>query len=152
MTSVMNIFFFQTLLLGLNVFVAGEDVAIFAMGCFWCGEEAMEKVSGVTNVESGYTGGHVANPTYYQVVYDDTGHYEAVKVTYDASLVNYSSLLEYFWKNIDPFNDVGQFCDSGDSYRAAIFYSSAYELQLATSSKSKLELSFGRSIVTKNNP
>jgi peptide-methionine (S)-S-oxide reductase len=119
--------------------------AYFAMGCFWCGEADMEKVPGVFEAISGYTGGSVANPTYAQVSADVTGHYEAVKVIYDPSKVSYARLLDVFWRNVDPFDPRGQFCDKGSSYRAAIFPLNAAQRKLAEASKARVEAHFGRS-------
>ncbi len=113
------------------------DTAIFAGGCFWCVEEAFEKVKGVTDVASGYTGGELPNPTYQQVGSNKTGHYEAVRVQYDPAQVTYAQLLDIFWHNVDPFDAEGQFCDKGSSYRAAIF---ATDGQRAAAEKSKAEV------------
>ena len=96
-------------------------MAIFAGGCFWCIESDFEKLDGVIEVVSGYTGGHTKNPSYKDVTYKETGHYEAVRVSYDSAVISYADLLEYFWKSIDPTDDRGQFCDKGSSYRSAIF-------------------------------
>lgn len=98
-----------------------EDTAIFAGGCFWCVESDFEKLPGVIEAVSGYTGGHTENPTYKEVTYKDTGHYEAVKVIYDPSKISYGELVDYFWGTVDPTDPHGQFCDKGDSYRTAIF-------------------------------
>ena len=89
--------------------------AYFAGGCFWCMEESFDQVEGVKSVVSGYSGGHLKNPTYADVIYTDSGHVEAVEITYDSSIVNYEELLEIYWKNIDPFDAEGQFCDKGKS-------------------------------------
>ena len=97
------------------------DEAIFAGGCFWCVEADFEKLPGVIEAVSGYTGGHTDNPTYKEVTYKDTGHYEAVKVVFDPARVSYPELVEYFWRHVDPTDPYGQFCDKGDSYRTAIF-------------------------------
>lgn len=99
----------------------GEQVAVFAAGCFWCAEADFEKVPGVVDVESGYTGGRLADPTYEQVSAGGTGHYEAVRVRFDPRRVSYARLLDVFWRNVDPVDGGGQFCDRGESYRAAIF-------------------------------
>jgi peptide-methionine (S)-S-oxide reductase len=96
--------------------------AYFAGGCFWCMEESFDKVKGVIKSISGYSGGHVKNPTYRQVIYEKTGHVEAIEVTYDPKLTNYKKLLQVFWRNIDPFDATGQFCDKGESYRSVAFY------------------------------
>jgi peptide-methionine (S)-S-oxide reductase len=112
--------------------------AIFAGGCFWCVEEAFEEVSGVVSVTSGYTGGHVANPSYEQVSAGKTGHTEAVEVLYDPAKVSYSQLLDVFWQNIDPLTPNAQFCDHGSQYRAGIFYHNAEQQKLAEASKQAL--------------
>lgn len=112
----------------------GHATAVFAMGCFWCAESDFEKLDGVITVVSGYTGGDVEDPTYRQVTYTETGHYEAVLVTYDTSKLSYNDLLATFWTNIDPFDDKGQFCDKGTSYRAAIFPGTKDESKAANGS------------------
>ncbi|MEP0393012.1 MAG: peptide-methionine (S)-S-oxide reductase MsrA [Erythrobacter sp.] len=113
----------------------GHATAVFAMGCFWCAEADFEKLDGVVAVVSGYTGGELKDPTYRQVTHGDTGHYEAVLVTYDESKLSYDDLLATFWTNIDPFDANGQFCDKGTSYRAAIFPRSDSETEAANKSK-----------------
>ncbi len=113
---------------------AAPATATFAGGCFWCMEPPFDKLNGVTATVSGYANGHVANPSYKQVVAGGTGHYEAVQVSYDDSKVSYQQLLEIYWANIDPLDGSGQFCDRGDSYRAAIFYHDAQQQQLAEQS------------------
>jgi peptide-methionine (S)-S-oxide reductase len=123
--------------------------AVFAMGCFWCAEADFEKVPGVVNVVSGYTGGRAKNPTYEQVSAGTTGHYEAVLVTYDPAKVKYSQLLSVFWKNVDPFDAAGQFCDKGSSYRAAIFPGNAAERKAAQASRDYLADFFKRDLATK---
>src|SRR5262245_41625288 len=96
-------------------------VATFAGGCFWCVEEAFERVPGVMSAVSGYAGGTVPNPTYEQVAKESTGHAEAVRVTFDPARVSYAQLVDWFWRNIDPTQPDGQFCDHGSSYRTVIF-------------------------------
>lgn len=103
------------------------ETAIFAGGCFWCVESDFDKVEGVIETVSGYTGGKVENPTYKQVTYKETGHLEAVRVTYDPSEVTYGELVTYFFRHIDPTDDKGQFCDKGSSYRTAVFVASLEE-------------------------
>ncbi len=115
--------------------------AVFAGGCFWCIESAFEELQGVSQAVSGYTGGHVENPTYEQVCTGRTGHYEAVKITYDEEIIGYEDLLNVFWRNIDPADASGQFYDRGDQYRTAIFYGSETEKRLAEESKAALEAS-----------
>ncbi len=126
------------------------QTATFGGGCFWCVEEAFDKVAGVVSTTSGYTGGHVANPTYKQVSAGRTGHVEVVRVAYDPTRVSYQELLNVFWKNVDPLTPNRQFCDRGPQYRSAIFYENAEQLQLAEASKQSLERSgrFQQPIVT----
>ncbi|MFY8143088.1 MAG: peptide-methionine (S)-S-oxide reductase MsrA [Caulobacter sp.] len=97
------------------------ETAVFAGGCFWCMEHDMQGVPGVLKVESGYTGGHLKNPTYRDVTSETSGHYEAVRVTYDPAKLDYGFLLYRYWKLVDPTDDGGQFCDRGPSYRPAVF-------------------------------
>jgi peptide-methionine (S)-S-oxide reductase len=123
--------------------------AVFAGGCFWCMEEAFDKVPGVVATTSGYAGGSVANPSYRQVVAGGTGHYEVVEVEYDTARVSYDQLLDAYWKNVDPFDGGGQFCDRGQSYASAIFAPSAEASQAATVSKAAVEAKFGKSVATK---
>jgi len=125
-----------------------EKEAIFAGGCFWCMEEAFEKLDGVLAVESGFTGGHQANPSYKTVVGGDTGHYEAVRVLYEDTKIDYNTLLMAFWQNIDPLDDGGQFCDRGSSYRTAIFYLDDEQKKLAMESFVWVEDKLDGSIVT----
>jgi peptide-methionine (S)-S-oxide reductase len=124
-------------LLTVNVH-AQRATAIFAGGCFWCMEPPFEKLKGVVSVVSGYTGGVTVNPTYEQVSAGGTGHYESVLVTYDPRQVSYATLLDVFWHNIDPLDGSGQFCDKGGQYRAAIFYRTPAERQLAEQTKQKI--------------
>ena len=107
----------------------GQRTAMFAGGCFWCMEEAFEKYApGVVDAVSGYAGGSNDNPTYQDHGrYDETGHYEVVLVIYDPELATFASLLEYFWRNIDPTDGAGQFCDRGHAYAPAVFYEDADE-------------------------
>lgn len=100
---------------------SGAAVAIFAGGCFWCMEPPYDKLDGVLSTTSGYIGGHIENPTYQQVSSGRSGHIEAVEIRYDPSRVSYATLLEVFWRNIDPLAVNRQFCDSGPQYRSAIF-------------------------------
>ncbi|MBP1912629.1 peptide-methionine (S)-S-oxide reductase MsrA [Thermococcus stetteri] len=116
-------------------------MAVFAGNCFWCMEEAFERLPGVIEAVSGYTGGWVENPTYELVSTGETGHREAVKVIYDPSKISYERLLEVFWRNIDPTDPGGQFADRGDQYRTAIYYLTEEQRELAEESKRRLELS-----------
>jgi peptide-methionine (S)-S-oxide reductase len=115
--------------------------AYFAGGCFWCMEEAFEKVDGVIAVVSGYMGGTVANPTYEQVSDGHTGHAESIEVTYDPTKVTYQKLLDAFWRNVDPITPNAQFCDHGNQYRSVVFYGTDEEKRLSEESKSKIEQS-----------
>jgi methionine-S-sulfoxide reductase len=124
------------------------ETAIFAGGCFWCVEEAFEKVPGVVSAVSGYTGGSVANPSYEQVMSKSTGHAEAVQVTYDPARVGYQQLVDWFWQNIDPFDTKGQFCDKGSPYRSVIFYQGEAQKKVAEASKETLKGRFKEPIAT----
>lgn len=126
------------------------EKAIFAGGCFWCVESNFEKVTGVHEVISGYTGGHKKNPTYKEVCSHKTGHLEAVEVHYDPGKVTYNDLLEVFWRTVDPTDAGGQFADRGESYGTAIFVSNEEERELAEQSKKRLTKSkrFKSSIAT----
>ena len=117
------------------------QTATFASGCFWCTESDFEKVPGVIDATSGYLGGKTANPTYKEVSTGGTGHTEGVEVKYDPSKVTYQQLLDVYWKNVDPFDKGGQFCDRGDQYRPAIFYHNDEQKRLAEESKAALEKS-----------
>ena len=127
---------------------AEPKTAIFAGGCFWCVESDYDKVPGVLDTVSGYTGGTVENPSYKQVTYGGTGHYEAVEVTYDPDRVSYEELVDIFWRTVDPTDGGGQFCDRGDSYRTAVFVADAAEQQAAEASKAEAAAALGQQIVT----
>ena len=124
--------------------------AVFAGGCFWCTESDFEKVEGVIEVISGYTGGQVKNPTYKQVSGGGTGHIEAVKVIYDPARISYEKLLDVFWQHVDPTDPGGQFVDRGAHYRSAVFYADKTEKRLVEQSKQRLSASgrFSKTIVT----
>jgi len=127
-----------------NAATAPADVsaqAIFAGGCFWCVEDAFDSINGVLDTKSGYIGGVLKNPTYQQVSAGGSGHVEAVEVTYDPSRISYSRLLSVFWRNVDPLDGEGQFCDRGDQYLSAIFYTTTEQQQTAEHSKVVLEQS-----------
>jgi peptide-methionine (S)-S-oxide reductase len=130
--------------------LAETAVATFAGGCFWCMEPPYDKVDGVLSTISGYTGGHVNNPSYRQVSSGRTGHYESLQVKYDPDKVSYRELLDIYWHNIDPFDDGGQFCDRGPQYRAAIFAETDRQSELARESKQALQekIGAGQRIVT----
>ena len=122
--------------------------AYFAGGCFWCMEESFDKVDGVIKSISGYSGGKMKNPTYQDVIYKDTGHVEAIEITYDPKKISYEKLLAIFWKNIDPFDKYGQFCDKGKSYRSVIFFKSDKEKSIIQNSVVEVEKRFNSKVVT----
>lgn len=126
------------------------EKATFAGGCFWCMVKPFHEQEGILDVVVGYTGGHKENPTYKEVCREDTGHYEAVQITFDSSVFPYEKLLQLFWQQIDPTDPGGQFNDRGQSYQTAIFYHSEHQRQQAEVSKQKLEESgrFSKPIVT----
>ncbi len=123
--------------------------AVFAGGCFWCVEADFDKVEGVLETVSGYTGGELEKPTYKDVTRGGTGHYEAVKVTYDPAKVSYDALTKYFVRHIDPTDAKGQFCDKGDSYRSAIFVSGTGEREAADAALAAAEKSLRTDVLTK---
>jgi len=128
---------------------AGERREIVvAGGCFWCVEADFEKVRGVLGAVSGYTGGTTANPTYKEVSRGGTGHYEAVKITYDSAQVSAGQLYDMFFRSVDPTDAGGQFCDRGESYRTAIFVSDAGEKAAAEQAKAEAQSALGQTIVT----
>lgn len=112
--------------------------ATFAGGCFWCMQSPFEEHEGVIETVVGYMGGEKANPTYDQVCNEATGHREVVQVVFDSSKINYEKLLGIFWHNIDPVDNEGQFCDSGQQYRSAIFYHDEQQKKLAEASRDQL--------------
>jgi len=116
----------------------GQAIATFAGGCFWCMEPPFDELDGVSSTISGYTGGHVENPSYEQVSAGGTGHTEAMQVTYDPDVVSYETLLDVYWHNIDPLDAGGQFCDRGSSYRSAIFVHTPEQRKLAEASKQSI--------------
>ena len=125
-----------------------QETAIFAGGCFWCVEADFDKVPGVVETVSGYTGGTVEDPTYEQVSAEDTGHREAVRITYDPDQVSYEELLTAFWHSVDPTDAGGQFCDRGESYTTAIFVENEEQRQMAEVSKEEARQELGQEIVT----
>lgn len=130
---------------------AGQQVAIFAGGCFWCMEPPFDGLPGVLATTSGYTGGKVEHPTYDQVSFEETGHAEAVQILFDPSEISYAKLLEVFWRNIDPTAMDAQFCDAGRQYRSEIFYQDEKQHAAATASRDALVKSkpFKGAIVTR---
>ena len=119
----------------LQVFAESEE-AIFAGGCFWCLEHDLEKLDGVVSAESGYSGGDLINPTYQ----DHSGHQEVVKVIFDSDIISYKDLLKQYWVNIDPFDNKGQFCDRGDSYKPVIFTSNQEQKRDAKESQETISV------------
>ncbi len=130
---------------------AGQAVAFFAGGCFWCTESDFDHVPGVISTTSGYTGGKVANPDYHQVSAGGTGHAEAVQVIYDPKTVSYQQLLTHYWRSVDPTVKDQQFCDHGNQYRTAIFVRNDEERKLAEESKRKVEAELKKPIYTEIN-
>ena len=122
--------------------------AYFAGGCFWCVEESFEKLKGVEEVISGYSGGITENPTYKEVTYGNTGHFEVVEIIYDKKVISFKELLENFWVNIDPFDAYGQFCDKGYSYRSVAFYQNDEEKKLIEKDIKDLQNKFNKKVVT----
>ncbi len=140
------IFFF---LIDINFsYSAQKDKAYFAGGCFWCVEESFEKLKGVEEVISGYSGGITENPTYKEVTYGNTGHFEVVEIIYDKKVISFKELLENFWVNIDPFDAYGQFCDKGYSYRSVAFYQNDDEKKLIEKDIKDLQNKFNKKVVT----
>lgn len=115
------------------------DTAIFAGGCFWCMVQPFDTYPGIEKVESGYTGGHVANPTYEQVKSGTTGHTEAVRITFDPAKISYQELVKIYWHQTDPTDAMGQFQDRGDNYRPVIFVKDAEQRRIAEASKRHLQ-------------
>ena len=157
----MNIYRFMAALGGLLLGVAlaataAEPVAkaqvtataVFAGGCFWCMEPPYDALPGVVASTSGYTGGQKLNPTYQEVSAGDTGHIEAVQITYDPKQISYEKLLEVFWRNVDPLDQGGQFCDRGSTYTTAIFVQNEEERKTAELSKTAIEKRLGKTVVT----
>ncbi|MGE8206480.1 peptide-methionine (S)-S-oxide reductase MsrA [Heyndrickxia sp. NPDC080065] len=127
------------------------EKATFAGGCFWCMVKPFDQWDGIHKVISGYSGGHIENPTYQDVKSGTSGHYEVVQITYDPNIFSYNELLNIYWQQIDPTDDGGQFHDRGDSYRTVIFYHTEEQKKLAEASKQILGDSgkFNKPIVTK---
>ena len=137
------------LILPINyAFSENLNKAYFAGGCFWCMEESFEKLEGVKEVISGYSGGTTSNPTYKEVTFGDTGHFEVVEIIYNNNIISYNELLKNFWINVDPFDAFGQFCDKGYSYRSVAFYQNVYEKNQIEKSISEIENKFSKRVVT----
>ncbi|WP_182085992.1 peptide-methionine (S)-S-oxide reductase MsrA [Aureimonas sp. ME7] len=132
----------------LSPLAAQADEAIFAGGCFWSMETDLDHVDGVTATQSGYIGGTLKNPTYQDVITETTGHYEAVKVTYDPAKISYDQLLNAYWHSIDPTDAGGQFCDRGPSYRTAIFPVNDAQAKAAKASLVSVQDELGKPVAT----
>lgn len=126
--------------------------ATFAGGCFWCMVHPFDELPGVISVTSGYTGGHTPNPTYAEVSSHTTGHIEAIQIRYDPDRIQYQKLLEVYWRNVDPLDGGGQFCDRGDTYQSAIFYQDEEQKRLAEQSKTGIERRLQHQVVTEIRP
>ncbi len=124
------------------------QTAIIAGGCFWCVESDFDKVKGVIQTTSGYTGGTLKNPTYKKVTKGGTGHYEAVRIKFDSDVISYRELIDIFWRTVDPLDAGGQFCDRGDSYRTAVFVSGKSQRADAEASKKAADAAINGKIVT----
>jgi methionine-S-sulfoxide reductase len=135
---------FVCLCVSTNSFSENLKKAYFAGGCFWCMEESFDKVKGVTVTTSGYSGGHVKNPTYKQVVQENTGHLESVEVVYDSNVITYTALVDAYFKSIDPFDSEGQFCDKGYSYRSGILYQDLNQKKIIDRKILEIEIKFKR--------
>lgn len=118
-----------------------HETAIFAGGCFWCMVSPFDILEGIVEVKSGYTGGHIENPTYKDVKSQTSGHYEVVRIIYDPKIIDYNKLLQAYWRQVDPTDDGGQFQDRGPSYRTAIFYTTEEQKQKAEASKKAIDQS-----------
>lgn len=142
----MKKFIFILIIIFSSTFARAENLkkVYFAGGCFWCMEEAFDKVMGVKKTTSGYSGGHIKNPTYQQVVNENTGHLEVVEIVYDSDVISYPAIMDIFFKNIDPFDAAGQFCDKGESYRSAIFYQNETQKKIAEQSIEQVEKKFNK--------
>ena len=144
----LRIFLVLFLLFNTNVFAEDLKKVYFGGGCFWCMEESFDKAEGVIDVISGYSGGTTKNPTYKEVTYGNTGHFEVVEIVYDSEITNFENLLNIFWKNIDPFDKAGQFCDKGYSYRSVAFYQNQEQKKLIEKRIKEIELQYNKSVVT----
>ena len=145
MKKVLIIFVF---LFHFNLNAVENKKVYFAGGCFWCMEESFDQVKGVIETISGYSGGVTENPTYKEVTYGNTGHFEVVEVVYNKKIISYAKLLENFWINIDPFDSYGQFCDKGYSYKSVAFYQNTNEKKLIEKDIKELENRFNKKVVT----
>lgn len=131
-----------------NTHASEIETLTVAGGCFWCVESDFERVNGVKEVVSGYTGGTVSNPTYKQVTGGGTGHYEAVQIAFDPSVISRDMILSMFFRSVDPTDAGGQFCDRGDSYRTAIFTTTTAQANAAAKAKAEAQAELGTTVVT----
>ncbi len=136
------------LLFNTNLLAQNFDKVYFGGGCFWCMEESFDTIDGVLKTTSGYSGGHVPNPKYEDVVKNSTGHYETIEITYNQKKTNFSKLLDVYWKNVDPFDKEGQFCDKGESYKSVIFYKTDSQKKIINASIKRIEKKFNKKVVT----
>ncbi|TAL35301.1 MAG: peptide-methionine (S)-S-oxide reductase [Alphaproteobacteria bacterium] len=147
-----EIFFALLIVFGISHTALAADTAyktaVFAGGCFWSMESAFDDVKGVVKTEAGFAGGTLKNPSYEQVSHGDTGHREAVQVTYDPAVISYDGLLDVYWHSIDPTDARGQFCDKGEEYKSAVFYGSDDEKKLAEDSKQKVAKELDKGVAT----
>lgn len=153
LTNMKPYFLGLAIVAGLNLHPTGANAAqteslVVAGGCFWCVESDFEKVKGVKEVTSGYTGGKIKNPTYKQVTKGGTGHYEAVKIDFDPSVVSADRLLHMFLRSVDPTDAGGQFCDRGESYRTAIFANGVKQAKAAETAIKAAQAALGKMVVT----
>ena len=152
MRKIFYIALLSKLILAYNAIGIAEELkfkkAYFAGGCFWCMEESFDQINGVVKSVSGYSGGSLKNPTYEDVIYKDTGHVETIEITYDPKKTSYNELLKVYWKNIDPFDKYGQFCDKGKSYRSVIFFEDEKQKNIIKKSMNIIENKFKKKIVT----
>ncbi len=123
-------------------YVMPTETATFAGGCFWCLQHDFDELKGVISTSVGYTGGITPNPSYEEVCAGNTGHLEAIEVVFDPLIINYQDLLNLYWDSIEPTRDDGQFCDTGEQYKPAIFYHNETQRQLAETSKAELALKY----------
>ncbi len=146
MKKTLLIIFFLSFPVNLNT----ENISkvYFAGGCFWCMEESFDKVEGVIKTISGYSGGHVKNPKYKDVIKNNTGHYETLEIVYDPNITNFEKLLALYWINIDPFDATGQFCDKGESYKSVIFFEDVKQKRIIENSIKEIENKFDKKVVT----
>lgn len=136
-----------------QLFAKGENmsnhqVATLAGGCFWCMQPPYDKTDGVIKTVVGYAGGGEKSPSYEQVASGQTGHIESIQITYDADKLSYEDIIKIFWRNIDPFDASGQFCDKGKQYRSAIFFHDEKQKEIAESTKHKIEKDKEKSVAT----